>query len=198
MAHAIYDKTDKGREEIATRKYGLATRLRAMLVMVDGRQDSAALLGKLAGLGLTGDSVRALVEDGYIALADGAGLPAAASAAAAASAPAAPETSAAALPATVAAAPQLAAIAPSPSRSAQQYQALHDFYNQTIKSTLGLRGYRLQLKVEKAASVDDFRALRQAFLDAVRKSKGEDMARSLGARLGQLLDENLQDDGTGQ
>ena len=38
MSSTIYDKSDKGRAEIATRKYQLASRLRTLLVMVDGKQ----------------------------------------------------------------------------------------------------------------------------------------------------------------
>jgi NaMN:DMB phosphoribosyltransferase len=68
-----------------------------------------------------------------------------------------------------------------------QFEAIYHFYTETIKSTIGLRGYGLQLKVEKAASIDDFRALRQAYLEAVLKAKGNEMARSLRSRLDQLL-----------
>jgi hypothetical protein len=38
MSAVIYDKTEKGREEVATRKYQLAPRMRSLLVMVDGKQ----------------------------------------------------------------------------------------------------------------------------------------------------------------
>ncbi|UUZ51096.1 hypothetical protein LP420_16985 [Massilia sp. B-10] len=43
---------------------------------------------------------------------------------------------------------------------AERHMALQDFYTQTIKSTLGLRGMMLQLKVEKCAGLADFRAAR--------------------------------------
>lgn len=68
-----------------------------------------------------------------------------------------------------------------------QYQAIYHFYSETIKSTIGLRGYGLQLKVERAGSIDDFRALRTPYLEAVFKAKGAEMARSLRDRLDQLL-----------
>jgi hypothetical protein len=69
----------------------------------------------------------------------------------------------------------------------RQFQAIYQFYTETIKSTIGLRGYSLQLKVEKAGSIDDFRALRDPYLEAVLKAKGNEVARSLRARLDQLL-----------
>jgi hypothetical protein len=74
-----------------------------------------------------------------------------------------------------------------PVNSAAQFQALYDFYNQTIKSTLGLRGMMLQLKVEKCANVGDFAALRQPYLEAVLKARGREMTLSLRDRLDQLL-----------
>lgn len=62
----IYDKTDKGREEIATRKYRIAPRMRSLLVMVDGRRPLDTLLKNIAGLGLDEDSVSALLAQDFI------------------------------------------------------------------------------------------------------------------------------------
>ena len=68
-----------------------------------------------------------------------------------------------------------------------QFQALYNFFNETIRSAIGLRGYGMQLKVERAVSIDDFRALRQPYLDAVLKAKGPELEHSLRNRLDQLL-----------
>lgn len=163
MTHRIFDKTDKGREEIATRKYQLPSRLRTLLVMIDGKQEAGDLLKKVAGLGLSDDSVRELLDNGFIQ-------------------PAAQPAAAAPAP-TIVVDDRPAEIPESPS----QYQAIYQFYTETIKSTIGLRGYALQLKVEKAASIDDFRALRDPYLEAVLKAKGKEIARSLRTRLDQLL-----------
>ncbi|MEO6353206.1 MAG: hypothetical protein ABIO19_01180, partial [Burkholderiaceae bacterium] len=62
----IYDKTQKGREEIATRKHGLAQRLRALLVMIDGQHSTTDLLEKVSGLGLGLHSIQELLDNGYI------------------------------------------------------------------------------------------------------------------------------------
>lgn len=160
----IYDKTDKGREEITQRKYGLSSRLRPLLVMVDGRKSSDELLAKVAGLGLTADSLAELIEGGYI------------------EAHAVPEA------APVAAVPE----PPAPRPAAEpvpenRFLAVYQFYNETIKSMIGLRGYALQLKVEKAATLEELRQLRQPYLDAVLKAKGNETARSLRSRLDALL-----------
>jgi hypothetical protein len=175
MSNPVFDKTEKGREEIATRKYHLAPRLRTLLVLIDGKQGKEELLKKVAGLGLGEDSLDELIRNGFIGLT-------AASQPVAAPQPATPSETAA-VPAT-AALPEAEAVLP-PGES--QFEAIYHFYTETIKSTIGLRGYGLQLKVEKAASIEDFRALRQAYLEAVLKAKGNEMARSLRSRLDQLL-----------
>ncbi|MBC7413977.1 MAG: hypothetical protein H7327_03480, partial [Herminiimonas sp.] len=68
-----------------------------------------------------------------------------------------------------------------------QFQALYNFYNETIRSAIGLRGFAMQLKVERATSIDDFRLIRQSYLEAVLKSMGPELERSLRNRLDQLL-----------
>ncbi len=45
----------------------------------------------------------------------------------------------------------------------------------------------LQLKVDKCVTIEDFRELRDAYLEAVLKAKGREMALSLSGRLDQLL-----------
>ncbi len=68
-----------------------------------------------------------------------------------------------------------------------QFQALYNFFNETIRSAIGLRGYGMQLKVERAGTIADFKALRQPYLDAVLKAKGPELEHSLRNRLDQLL-----------
>jgi hypothetical protein len=170
----VFDKTSKGQEEIATRKHGLPSRLRSLLVLIDGKTSVEALVKKVAGLGLNEESIAELLEHEYIVPHEGA-------------APAHP------IAASAATVPPVAPASQTPSSPAvlpegeTQFEALYHFYTTTIKSTLGLRGFTMQMKVERCASIDDFRALRPAYVEAVQKSKGDEMARSLGARLDQLL-----------
>lgn len=172
MSNSVFDKTEKGREEIATRKHHLAPRLRTLLVLIDGKQSKEALLQKVAGIGLGEEGIEELMNNGFIE------IPAASKPAAQAEAAAPPDKP------DVAAATRADAILP---EGENQFQAIYHFYTETIKSTIGLRGYGLQLKVEKAATINDFRALRQPYLEAVLKAKGNEMARSLRSRLDQLL-----------
>ncbi len=169
MNTSIYDKTAKGKEEIATRKYQLATRLRTLLVLIDGRRTEEELLRNVAGLGLGASALAELVEHGYIVLA----------------------TSYASLAESALGEPGPAEPpAPPPvPESAQfaQFQSIYDFYNKTIKNTIGLRGFTLQLKVEKASSVAELRELRQPYIEAVQKARGGETAAALARQLDQLL-----------
>lgn len=169
MNTSIYDKTAKGKEEIATRKYQLAPRLRTLLVLIDGRRTEEELLRNVAGLGLGASALAELVEHGYIVLATSyASLPEPAPADTAPAEPPAPSQ------------------APEPAQIAQ-FQSIYDFYNNTIKNTIGLRGFTLQLKVEKASSVAELRELRQPYIEAVQKARGSETAAALARQLDQLL-----------
>jgi len=165
MNSSIYDKTAKGREEIATRKFQLASRLRALLVLVDGHRSEQELLRNVAGLGLTEAALQELLEQGYILLA----------------------TSYASLPEPEPVPEPEPAAPPAAADPVQQFRSIYDFYNKTIKSTMGLRGFTLQLKVEKAGSVDELRDLRAPYLEGVTKAKGRDTAALLAQQLDQLL-----------
>jgi len=178
MTAIIYDKTEKGSEEIQTRKHHLASRLRSLLVLVDGKTSDEGLLKKVAGLGLTADSLSELLQHGFIVASN------AVSRQSDAQQKAAPPPAATATSAAPAAAP---AATVTLADGETQYQALYNFYTSTVKANLGLRGYAMQLKVERCSSIDDFKALRQAYVEAIVKSKGQEVANGLAAQLDQLL-----------
>ncbi len=71
MNTCIYDKSDKGREEIATRRHHLPARLRMLLVQIDGRHTRAALLAKLAAVGLGEADIEQLLAQQFIVLVAG-------------------------------------------------------------------------------------------------------------------------------
>lgn len=216
MLKHIYDKSDKGREEIATRKYHIPAKQRQLLLMIDGHRSLEVLMKSFGQLGLTPDNVAELLADEFIVLVDDGepepvaetvqehrtGMTARARMAARRDASArahhdlleqlelsVPDGAG---PATIAAAENshaaLVQAAADGSREAERQVALHEFYSQTIKSTLGLRGMMLQMKVDKCVGIDDFRELRDVYLEAVMKAKGREMALSLSGRLDQLLD----------
>lgn len=180
MNNIIFDKTEKGRDEIATRKHHLAAKLRPLLVMIDGKQTAESLLKKVAGLGIDETGLIELLDNGFIL--------------AHAEAVAEPPENPPPLPVEAAViSAKTPTVSPAPATSdilaegETQIQTLHNFFNATIKSTIGLRGFALQLKVERASTVEEFRALREPYLEAVLKAKGSEMAHSLRNRLDELL-----------
>jgi hypothetical protein len=206
MLKHVYDKTDKGREEIATRKYHVPAKLRALLVMIDGHRPLEVLMKNFGPLGLSPDNVSELLAEDYISLIDDGEPEPVAEAEAPAHRPgisararmvARRQASAHAHhehehDAEHSEAEGEAHVSPVQAAAAglseaEHFIAIREFYTQTIKSTLGLRGMMLQLKVEKCAGIDDFRELREVYLEAVLKAKGREMALSLSGRLDQLL-----------
>lgn len=188
MNTCVYDKTDKGREEIATRKYQIPPRLRSLLVMIDGRRSLDSLLSNFSAIGVTEEGIQELLREEYIAVVGNAGARPAPVPPAPVRAPVIDALREATLPD-----PVIHSAAPTMDEQ-ERCAALYAFYNQTIKSTIGLRGVMLQLKVEKCATVADFRALRLAYLEGVLKAKGREMALSLRERLDHLLGGKPADD----
>ena len=62
---SVLAKTAKGTEEIATRKYKLDARLRALLIMVNGTSTAAELQQKFAGMDI-GPQLAQLEREGYV------------------------------------------------------------------------------------------------------------------------------------
>ena len=159
MQTIIFDKTDKGREEIISRKNRLASRLRTLLVLVDGKHTSDDLLTKVAALGLTQASIEELEHLGFIQR-HGQHAPVVST---------------------------LDDSQNSQINSIELFQVLYDFYTETIKHNLGLRGYNIQFIVERATTLQDFHDLRTPFLDAINKSQTEKKALELRDQLDELL-----------
>jgi hypothetical protein len=172
MANIIFDKTDKGREEIISRKYKLASRLRTLLVLVDGKHSGDDLLSKVSALGLNQASLDELEHLGFI---QRHGQPA----------PAAVIHGQPAPPVVVN--DILDETQDSQINSTELFQVLYDFYTETIKNNLGLRGYNIQFIVERATTLQDFHELRTPFLDAINKSQTEKKALELRDQLDELL-----------
>lgn len=63
---AIYVKTAKGQEEIATRAFQLPSRVRSLLVMVDGKNSGEQLVANTAALGDSAAFFSMLIEGGFI------------------------------------------------------------------------------------------------------------------------------------
>ena len=172
MTTSIYQKTEKGQDEIRTRAHHLDQRHRAVLLMINGEKTCDDILVQLQPLGMTQAVFDELEHDGYIRT-HVPGVAAVKAAPATASAPTAAATAA----------------ATSSEPSAEGYQRLYRFYTETISRYLGLRGYLLEMKVEKAGNVGELVTLRETLTAALAKTRGEPDTSNLIAQLDLLIDE---------
>lgn len=62
----VFKKSDKGEEEIRTRKYGISQNLRQVLIFVDGETAVSKILEKTAGLPHVDRSLEELERQGFI------------------------------------------------------------------------------------------------------------------------------------
>lgn len=201
MQITIYDKTDKGREEIATRKWHLPSRMRSLLVLIDGKKSDADIVQKIGGLGLNLQSLQELQDDGFIqrvaiesdqvdAILD---APTNDLDLTLDSAPAslegntlgsidALEESQTIFEASEDQNPEWeqdldAMLAKYDDDNAEsRVDMMKRYLADLIKENLGLKGFFLQRKLQKAQSLHDIHVFRQAYVSAILHSKGKDKA----------------------
>jgi len=64
--NAILVKTGKGAEEVKSRTYGLAARLRSVLIMVDGKSTVAGYLARFGAIPDIENTLQMLLDQGYV------------------------------------------------------------------------------------------------------------------------------------
>ncbi|BDB24380.1 hypothetical protein CTP10_R17310 [Cupriavidus sp. P-10] len=190
MVDPIYRKTDAGHDEIRTRARKLDHKLRALLLMVNGERRGQDLLAQVAGMGVGPEAMEMLAAEGLVEP-----VPEAAPAAAAVAPEAPARTSATTAdtnlfsvyamrhaPAAEPAANPDPTAPTQPTHSAAEidaFQRLYHFYTEVIGQHLGLRGYMLQVKVEKAQDLPALLALRESLHAALLRAKGEITAHAI-------------------
>lgn len=157
----LYFKTDAGRQEILDRGRKLPASLRSLLLMVDGQRDQTQLRDLMAGLHAPDDALEQLLVMGLVKRNEPA-VPTAPALAVAAAAP---------LPGEV----QLPA-------DFGRYRRLYEIVSDTVRRHMGLKGYFIQLKVEKCADVDALLALLPEIATALTKAKDHTFASDWLAR----------------
>ena len=143
----IYAKTEAGRQEIEDRGRRLPPALRSILLMVDGSRDEDELNQLGQNLRAPDDAVAQLAEMGLVEAAGG-------------RAPVAPSV------------PATATIAHDPDR----YRDLYDWMSESVRKNLGLKGYFLQLKIERAQSAIELERLWPDVADAFGRAKSHAFA----------------------
>ena len=73
---------------------------------------------------------------------------------------------------------QTAAAAPLPSDVALRYITLSGLLNEAVREHMGLRGFFMQLKIERCSTIEDLEGLLPEITAAIGKAKGADYASS--------------------
>ncbi|KRA19842.1 MULTISPECIES: hypothetical protein [unclassified Lysobacter] len=167
----ILNKTEAGRDEIEHRTRKLPTVLRSLLLLVDGQRDVAQLRAVAAGLHGPSDALDQLVALGLIGI--GAQAPAAAR----------PTLAAANVPNPAGAPGTEAAQRLAMADTANRYGVLYAMMSDAVREQLGLRGYFLQLKIERSTDLAELAKLLPDLRAAVTKARDAAWADELDRRL---------------
>ncbi len=167
----VFEKTDAGTEEVRARSRKLPPRLRTMLIMVDGSLSAAQLQVAASTLGVQGDFLQALQEQGLIRLRE------------AAQAGERFIDLNLAAPVVFGEAP----LADAPASEGERFRSAQKFMNDSAVDTLGLMSFMFTLKLEKCFTVTDLRNLLPDYARAIARKSGEAAAQGLVQRARQLL-----------
>lgn len=151
-----FAKTDAGRSEIGTRSQRLAPALRSLLLVVDGKRSEAQLRAVIDGLHAPPDALEQLEAMGLIG------------------------------PGGVAAAPDTCRVAAEMPDASNRYGILYALMSDAVREHLGLRGYFLQLKIERAVGIDELVALLPELQASLARARGSELASEWSQRLQRL------------
>lgn len=158
----IYIKTAKGMEEIIARRSSIDMRLNSALVLVDGKRSVRAISQALEQAGLPADAMEMLLHGGFIEIKTVAPV----AQVVATSTPV--ESSSDGAPVST-----VDTEAAAKSKLARKsFQALYEFMVNTTKESLGLRGFPLQLRIERAADVIALTELVAPISESIAKRHG--------------------------
>ncbi|MCF7751555.1 hypothetical protein KQ945_12395 [Bacillus subtilis subsp. subtilis] len=143
----IHAKTAAGRQEIEDRARRLPPGLRSILLMVDGQRDDDALTALLPGLRAPDDALAQLAQMGLIEVVGGAVAP-----------------------------PAVRALTAGREQDPDLYKRLYDWMSESVRRHLGLKGYFIQLKIERCTDAAGLEKLWPDMAAAVAKAKSPALA----------------------
>ena len=138
----LYAKTEAGRNEIQLRSRHVATALRSMLLLVDGRRTVDVLRSLGAGLHAPPDALEQLAALGLIEQANA----------------------------------KAVTSGPPPSDIAVRYITLSGLLAEAVREHMGLRGFLMQLKIERCSTFEELDTLLPEVTAAVAKARDEKYA----------------------
>ena len=156
---AVYKKTQKGMNELLARTPDINARLVSVLILVDGVRDATEVNRLAQEAGLPVDALEILFHGGFIDQKfKGSAAPADAKIDARAES----------------AAPKKAA----QTSNFEKFNALYAYLVEETKALLGLRGFLHQLRIERASTPMELKALIEPIGKAIEKKHGFEMARN--------------------
>jgi hypothetical protein len=161
-----YAKTEAGQLALKERSPQLTSRQRSAMILFDGKKTVDQVLAATAGLGIVATDIDHLLALGFLAPAEGA--------APAPTAPLAAQPTSAAAPG-VAATPGTAPPAASKSELFSQAWPVAT----RLTATMGLRGFRLNVAVERCMDYDELLALLPKITDALGPEKTRELREAL-------------------
>jgi hypothetical protein len=145
-------KTQAGQVALKDRQGGLTSRQRTAFILFDGKRTTADVLAATASMGITQDDVQAMLAQGLLA----------------------PATGRTVAPLSMGVGDALPSLELSDEVSGrpdmERYQAAYLIATE-LTASLGLRGFRLNLALERAGSFDDLAALAPKIREAVGDAK---------------------------
>lgn len=162
----VFLKTPLGLREVSERNRKLPSKVRTMLVLIDGHKAETELRKDAQQIGAPDDFLEQLLAVELImkesvtlvaandAISDG----------------------------------PVAATAPAPDEY-MRFRAAKDFMNVSVVDAMGIRAFFFTLKLERAGTLADLRTLETSYETAIRKASGEEVAYVLAKRLRELLNE---------
>jgi hypothetical protein len=166
---AVLAKTPKGAAELKSRAHGLAQKLRALLIMIDGVSTAGDLIVKFGGIPDVEAGLQALADQGYVEVRGTAPAPASAGA----------QRTVAAVQAAPAAAP--------PQTRKEAMSAL----TRMLHDAIGPDADMLTGRLEKARTRAEFNAAVERCTDTLEALAGEARAQAFGARAAAFADQHF-------
>lgn len=155
---AVYKKTEKGMNELLAPTPGIDVRLVSVLILVDGMRDAAEINRLAQQVNLPLDALDILFHGGYIDKKyKGSAAPAEA-----------------AMPAATGPGASQKPVARS---KLERFNAFYGYLVAQTKALLGLRGFMYQLRIERASTLLELKALIEPIGRAVEKRHGFEVAR---------------------
>ena len=155
----VYKKTDKGMNELLAPSARIHVRLVSVLILVDGQRDSAEVVRLAKEVNLPVDALDILFHGGFIEK----------------------KFQGAAESANKTNKPQQDAVISSKGNESTRLTGFNNLYSYLVEQTkvlLGLRGFIFQLRIERATTLLELKALIEPIGQAIVKKQGAAMARN--------------------